>query len=65
MTSMCRPIPDRAALEAAHRKLRTATPLDAMLQNPTLKVVVEAVARIHMRRGERVDFKKLQANDHD
>jgi hypothetical protein len=65
MTAMHRIAPNRAALEAAHRKLRTATPLDALLQNPTLKVVVEAVARIHMRRGDRVDFKKLQANDHD
>lgn len=57
--------PDRAALEVAHRHLLTAQPLDEMLKNPSLKVILEAVARRHMQRRARVDFKKLQANDHD
>jgi hypothetical protein len=57
--------PTRAALEVAHRKLRTPTPLDQLLQHPTLKIVVESVARMQMRRGLPVDFKKLQANDLD
>ena len=57
--------PDRAALEVAHRHLLTAQPLDEMLKNPSLKVILEAVARRHMQRRARVDVKKLQANDID
>jgi hypothetical protein len=57
--------PDRAALEIAHRKLCTAMPLDEMLKNRSLQIVLEAVARRHMQRRDRVDFKKLQANDLD
>jgi hypothetical protein len=61
-----RPIPDRLALEAAHRKLRATVPLDEMLQIPSLKLVLEIVARVPMRRRAGwVDVKKLQANDHD
>jgi heme oxygenase len=56
--------PDRAALEVAHRKLRVTTPLDEMLKDPSLKIILEAVARRHMQRL-RVDVKKLQANDID
>jgi hypothetical protein len=62
---MCRPIPDRAALEVAHRMLRVTVPLDDMLNNAALKVILEAVARRHMQRRSRVDVKKLQANDND
>lgn len=63
---MVRAEPDRAALEIAHRKLFVTTPLDAMLQNPTLRLVLRAVACAHMRRrDDQVDVKKLQANDHD
>lgn len=58
-------LPDPAALMAAHSKLRVATPLDEMLKNPTLKLVLEMVARRHMQRRDRVDVKKLQANDID
>ena len=57
--------PDRAALEVAHRMLRTATPLDDLLKNETLRRVVEMVARRHMQRRARFDVKKLQANDND
>lgn len=57
--------PDRAWLQAAHIKLRTPTPLDEMLKNPSLKIVLEAVARRLMQRRQGVDVKKLQANDHD
>jgi hypothetical protein len=57
--------PDRAALEVAHRFLLTDEPLDEMLKNPSLKIVLEVVARRHMQRRARVDVKKLQANDHD
>ena len=62
---MNRTSPDRAALQAAHIKLRTPTPLDEMLKNPSLKIVLEAVARRLMQRRAQVDVKKLQANDHD
>jgi hypothetical protein len=62
---MCRPIPDRAALEIAHGFLRTRVPLDEMLKTPSLKIILEAVARRHMQRRSRVDVKKLQANDKD
>lgn len=57
--------PDRAALEVAHRALRTEAQLDEMLKNPSLKIVLEIVARRHMQRRARIDVKKLQANDHD
>jgi hypothetical protein len=60
---MSRAEPDRAALEIAHRMLRVTASLDDMLQNPTLQVVLKAVARRHMQRRALPDFKKLQAND--
>jgi hypothetical protein len=62
---MPRITPDRAALEVAHRRLLSATPLDEMLKNETLKLVLEIVASRHMLRRARTDFKKLQANDWD
>jgi hypothetical protein len=57
--------PDRAALEVARTKLRTAAPLDEMLKDPSLKIILEVVARRHMHRRTQVDVKKLQANDND
>ena len=57
--------PDRAALEVAHRALRTDALLDEMLKHPALRIILEAVARRHMQRRARVDVKKLQANDQD
>lgn len=57
--------PDRAALEVAHRALRTSAGLDEMLTHPALKIILEAVARRHMQRRARIDVKKLQANDQD
>lgn len=62
---MSRVSPDRAALEVAHMRLRVTAPLDEMLKNASLKIILEAVARRHMQRRARVDVKKLQANDHD
>jgi hypothetical protein len=62
---MHRPSPDRAALEIAHIKIRAAAPLDEVLKDPSLKIIVEAVARRHMLRRDRPDLKKRQANDHD
>ena len=62
---MPRIAPDRAALEIAHRRLMTATPLDQMLKNATLRLVLEIVASRHMLRRAQVDVKKLQANDKD
>ena len=57
--------PDRAALAVAHQQLRAKGTLDQMLAIPSLKIVLEIVARNHMRRRAQVDVKKLQANDHD
>ena len=57
--------PDRAALEVAHSRLHVTTPLDEMLKNASLKIILETVARRHMQRRARVDVKKLQANDND
>ena len=57
--------PDRAALEVAHRMLRTPTPLDEMLRHPAFQLVLNMLARRHMRRRDQVDVKKLQANDND
>jgi hypothetical protein len=62
---MARAEPDRAALEIAHRKLRSSVPLDVMLNDPTFKTVLHMVARRHMRQRGQVDVKKLQANDFD
>lgn len=62
---MARPTPDRAALEIAHRSLRSSKTLDEMLQVASLKKIVETVARRHMKRRSRVDVKMLQANDND
>lgn len=62
---MNRVTPDRAALEVAHSRLHVTATLDEMLENPSLKIIVEAVARKHMLRRARVDVKKLQANDND
>ena len=60
---MERASPDRAALEFAHRWLRMRNPLDEMLGNPSLKIILEIIARRHMQRRDGVDIKKLQAND--
>lgn len=57
--------PDRASLEIAHSRLRTTTSLDEMLKIDSLKRVLETVARKHMKRRDRIDVKKLQANDND
>ena len=62
---MARIEPDRAALEIAYSRLRSDVPLDAMLANPRLRIVLMAVARKHMRRRSRFDPKMMQANDHD
>ena len=62
---MQRTSPDRAALEIAHSRLHVTTPLDEMLKNASLRIILEAVARRHMQRRARVDVKKLQANDND
>ncbi|KQQ93648.1 hypothetical protein [Massilia sp. Leaf139] len=55
--------PDRISLEIAHRMLCVTASIDEMLKNPTLRVVLRAVARKHMQRRDQVDVKKLQAND--
>lgn len=57
--------PDRAALEVAHRMLRTPQPLDEMLQVRSLEIVLTNVARRHMQRRAQRDIKKLQANDYE
>ncbi|UGQ45099.1 hypothetical protein [Massilia endophytica] len=57
--------PDRVALEIALRGLNTSMPLEQMLENPALRIVLENRARYHMQRRSRVDVKKLQANDND
>ena len=62
---MVRAEPDRAALEIAHRMLRVTASIDEMLKNPSLRLVLRAVARKHMQRRAKVDVKKLQANDND
>lgn len=62
---MPRVTPDRAALEVAHSRLHVTDPLDEMLKNASLRIILEAVARRHMQRRAWVDVKKLQANDHD
>lgn len=62
---MARAEPDRAALEIARRKLRSACSVDDMLKDPALRVILKAVARRHMWHRAQVDVKKLQANDND
>lgn len=62
---MVRVDPDRLALEIAHRALQTPMPLDEMLKSRPYELILKLLARRHMQRRERVDVKKLQANDHD
>ncbi len=62
---MVRAEPDRAALEIAHRALQSPQSLDDMLKNRGLELILKLLARRHVQRRERVDVKKLQANDHD
>ncbi len=57
--------PDRAALEIAHRLLCVAMPLDEMLKKRAFELILKTVARRHMQRRDRLDVKKLQANDND
>lgn len=56
-------LPDRAALEIAHRWLRARAPLDEMLKTPALKIILVVIARRHVQRRSGFDPKKLQAND--
>lgn len=62
---MQRVAPDSAALEVAHRLLRTPLTLVEIQKIPSLRIVLEIVARRHMQRRAQVDVKKLQANDND
>lgn len=62
---MTRAEPDRAALEIAHRALGSKVPLDVMLADRAQELILKLLARRHMQRRERIDVKKLQANDHD
>jgi len=57
--------PDRISLEIAHALLFVEMPLDEMLRQPALKIILENIARRHMERRARFDVKKLQANDLD
>lgn len=57
--------PDRAALEVAHRALRSPATLDDMLKIPALAMILKCLARRHMQRRARIDVKKLQANDRE
>ena len=57
--------PDPAALEIAHRLLRTTLTLEQLLASPTFKPILENVARRHMQRRAQFDVKKLQCNDND
>jgi hypothetical protein len=57
--------PDRAALEIAHRILRTDLPLDDMLKSRSQAIILENVARRHMQRRAMQDAKKRAANDND
>nr|WP_314606539.1 hypothetical protein [uncultured Janthinobacterium sp.] len=57
--------PDRAALEIAYGQMHTSRPLDELLKVPNLRATLYAVARRHMKRRDRFDPKKIQANDND
>jgi hypothetical protein len=57
--------PDRAALVFAHQQLRIKVPLDDAIQHPAYILILKNVARRHMQRRDRLDVKKLQANDHE
>ena len=57
--------PDQIALEIAHKRLCLVESLEVTLKSKSLRICLENVARQHMQRRERLDVKKLQANDHD
>jgi hypothetical protein len=65
MTTAHFPAPDRAALEIAHKLLRTTLPLESMLENRAFRLILENVARRHLQRRAQRDVKRLQANDND
>ncbi len=59
-------VPDRAALERAHRTLRTSMPLDEMLKQPALAKTLAIVAFRKQQNGRaHFDWRKAQANDLD
>ena len=62
---MARERPDRAALEIAHRRLGVSMPLDEMLKDPAQRLVLENRARRHMKKRDRFDVRRAQANDND
>ncbi len=55
--------PDRAALEVAHRMLRTDISIEQMLASRPLSLILQNVARRHMQRRHGFDIKRCQAND--
>jgi hypothetical protein len=57
--------PDRAALEIARSMLRTTRPLNELLAVPSLRKVLETVARRHMKNRAKFDPKKAQSGDLD
>lgn len=57
--------PDRAALKLAHRFLKLIGDLDDLLKIPALCRAISRVAIERMWLREKVDVKKLQANDKD
>jgi hypothetical protein len=66
MRQQPQPVPvDRPALEIAHTLLCSPVPLDEMLKNKALEIILLNVARGHTERRALACFKKLQANDRD
>ena len=65
VTDMPRLPVDRAALEIAHDLLCSQVPLDDMLKSRAQHLILENVARTHIKRRGQRDVKKLQAHDID
>jgi hypothetical protein len=57
--------PTEHDLKMAHHFLRTSVPLEEMLTNTALAIILKNVAMRHMQRRAKLDVKKLQANDVD
>ena len=59
------PEPDRAAIAIAYELCGKPMPLEKMLANPAQKAALISRAKKHMKQRQKMDLKKLQANDND
>lgn len=57
--------PDQLALEIAHRRVAPRTPYAEAMADPAISKLITARARRHMRERQKMDLKRIQANDNE